>query len=299
MASRHPPIYCQTIFTAGASFLAGIAAYKLYTGLQARATVEEHVVPDYYETRELLEQYLSFHYGSPSDMLISAHGPVDAEGFASRVATECLNFYAAHGPAEKGRAFDIGCAVGRTVFDLSAHFDEVGGLDFSHSFIAGCQELKLLGFMNYSIKTEGTLMVSRVAKVGSNARRDRTWFVQGDACALPAKGKFHLVSAANLICRLPDPMLFINQLADIIIPGGMLVLTTPYTWLADFTPPSKWLGGYTDASGKAVSGFEGLKRVLEKDFIFVQDKDVPFVIRETARKNQWTVAHLTAWIRRS
>ena len=33
--------------------------------------------------------------------------------------------------ARGGRALDVGCSVGRTTFELTQHFDEVVGLDFS------------------------------------------------------------------------------------------------------------------------------------------------------------------------
>ena len=38
-----------------------------------------------------------------------------------------------------GRAFDLGCAVGRTSIDMAEYFDEVVGLDFSKAFIKAAQ----------------------------------------------------------------------------------------------------------------------------------------------------------------
>ena len=59
-----------------------------------------------------------------------------------------------------------------------------------------------------------------------------------------------------------------------------------------------WLGGYKDADGKIVTGFDNLKSYLGPNFELIEDKPMPFFIRETARKNQWTVAHATIWKRR-
>jgi hypothetical protein len=40
---------------------------------------------------------------------------------------------------------------------------------------------------------------------------------KGDACALPANlPKCDAVLAANLLCRLPDPMLFIDRLPSLV-----------------------------------------------------------------------------------
>lgn len=40
-------------------------------------------------------------------------------------------------------AFDVGCAVGRTSFDLSRSFKSVTGLDFSHAFIDAANSMKV------------------------------------------------------------------------------------------------------------------------------------------------------------
>ena len=59
-----------------------------------------------------------------------------------------------------------------------------------------------------------------------------------------------------------------------------------------------WLGGFKDAEGKNVTGLDTLKRCLGPDFELIEDKPMSFFIRETARKNQWTVAHVSIWRRR-
>lgn len=57
----------------------------------------------------------------------------------------------------------------------------------------------------------------------------------GDACNLPDLGKFGCVFAANLICRLPEPADFYSRLPDLVVPGGLLFITSPYTWLESYT----------------------------------------------------------------
>jgi hypothetical protein len=64
-----------------------------------------------------------------------------------------------------------------------------------------------------------------------------------------------------------------------------------------FTEKSKWLGGFY-RDGKAVSSFETLKEILSTDFELVLENDMPFFIRETARKNQWSVTKGSFWIRK-
>lgn len=56
----------------------------------------------------------------------------------------------------------------------------------------------------------------------------------------------HAVLAANLLCRLPDPSVFLRRLPSLIKPGGVLVLVSPYSWLPAWTDQQRWLGGYRD-----------------------------------------------------
>jgi hypothetical protein len=81
-----------------------------------------------------------------------------------------------------------------------------------------------------------------------------------------------------------------------VLPGGLLVITSPYTWLEEYTPREKWLGGRRE-HGEPLPTFAGLSRHLEPAFTFVHRQDIPFVIRETARKHQHTIAEMTVWRR--
>jgi hypothetical protein len=80
--------------------------------------------------------------------------------------------------------------------------------------------------------------------------------------------------------------------------GGILVLSSPYTWLEDFTPKENWLGGVRE-NGEALTTLQALQRLLAADFDLVDEpQDKPFVIRETARKFQHTLAQVTVWRKR-
>jgi len=108
--------------------------------------------------------------------------------------------------------------------------------------------------------------------------------------ALPAEiGAFDRVHAANLICRLTDPVRLLDRFPELVNPGGELVLATPCTWLESFTAPENWPPGDTLA---------WLQGHLGGAFDLVKRADEPFLIRETARKFQWTRSMLTVWRRR-
>ena len=63
------------------------------------------------------------------------------------------------------RALDIGCAVGRSTFELAREFDEVVGMDFSSAFIAKCQQLKISGESEYTLIVEGNIVEKKTAQV--------------------------------------------------------------------------------------------------------------------------------------
>jgi SAM-dependent methyltransferase len=87
--------------------------------------------------------------------------------------------------------------------------------------------------------------------------------LQGDACALPANlGKFNAVLAANLLCRVPDPAACLAEMDAALNPGGLLVLTSPFTWLEEYTAKSRWLGATYDAQGKPRRCADALKEKL-------------------------------------
>ena len=57
-------------------------------------------------------------------------------------------------------------------------------------------------------------------------------FIVGDACKLDAAlGKFSMIFGGNLIDRLYDPEAFLIQVAGFLEKDGVLMLTSPYTWL--------------------------------------------------------------------
>ncbi len=72
----------------------------------------------------------------------------------------------------------------------------------------------------------------------------------------------------------------------------MLICTLKLLFLQD-----KWIGGYKK-DDEDVRGFSTLKEILEPNFELLQEQGFPFVIRETIRKHQWTVAHVTIWRRK-
>jgi 5-histidylcysteine sulfoxide synthase/putative 4-mercaptohistidine N1-methyltranferase len=241
-----------------------------------------------YETDQLVAQYLEFHYGP------------EALGVPN-FPRACVEAAIRHVPADRrGRCLDIGCSVGRSAFEFARFFAHVDAIDFSARFIQSGVRLQEGGDVLYEVPTEGELMLPRTVsleRLGLVGSGDRVSFMQGDACNLkPIYDGYDLVFAGNLIDRLYEPALFLREIPRRLLPGGLLVLTSPYTWLEEYTPKEKWIGGRRE-HGEPLTTFAGLRRLLEPGLELVHRGDIPFVIRETARKHQHTVAEMTVWRR--
>ena len=241
-----------------------------------------------YETDQLVTQYLEFHFGP------------EALGVPN-VPRACAEAAMRHLPERRRHTcLDIGCSVGRSAFEFARFFQRVDAVDFSARFIQSGVRLQQGSDLIYEIPTEGELTLSRTISLDRLQLADagsRVLFMQGDACNLkPLYTGYDLVFAGNLIDRLYDPSLFLDGIQSRILSGGLLVITSPYTWLEEYTPKSKWIGGRRE-HGEPLSTLSGLRRALEPRFSLLHREDIPFVIRETARKHQHSVAEMTVWQR--
>ena len=246
-----------------------------------------------YETDALLSQYAEFHYGAEY---------FGVPNFPRALAESAAAAFALHGHGHPGRALDLGCATGRSTFELARHFAQVEGVDFSARFIQTGVQLAETGVIRYTLPEEGDLVAYRerrldalgLAEVGS-----RVSFWQGDACNLkPVFSGYDLILAANLIDRLYAPRRFLSEVHQRLNPGGLLVLASPYTWLEEHTQRAEWIGGFKK-DGESYTTLDGLKELLGPHFDLVEGpREIPFVILETRRKYQHSLAELTVWRRR-
>ena len=244
-----------------------------------------------YESDRLVREYLLFHYGESDEILPWKTGPREALRFAQRCVRELIN---SSSVGRDARALDVGCAVGRSSFELAGHCREVIGIDSSAAFIAAAERIRQTGALPYEYAVEGARTASATAHLPAGSVAERVRFETGDAMDLRRDlGTFDFVLAANLLCRLPDPRVFLARAAELVKPGGQLLLTTPFTWLEEFTPRNKWIGGTAESESA-----DELTRLLEPHFELKLSKDLPFLIREHARKYQWSVAWGTRWVRR-
>ncbi len=240
-----------------------------------------------YETDEFISQYLEFHYG-------------DEYFGVKNYPKACTDkIFELTGEQEFKRALDIGCAVGRSSFELARKIPHVDAVDFSTRFIRNALSLREHGYLRYLITNEGeltTLRQTTLEELDLHNTADRVHFSQGDACNLkPLYKDYDLVFAGNLIDRLYEPAKFLESIHYRLRAGGLLVITSPYTWLEEYTEKQHWLGG-VKIDGENMTTLDGLHNQLKEHFEpFCDPIDIPFVIRETARKHQHTIAQMSVW----
>lgn len=238
-----------------------------------------------YESDELVSQYCEFQYGE---------GYFGVKNFAIECAKIASKF-----AVKTTKALDLGCATGRTSFELAKTFDEVDGIDFSVRFIKVGSKLKDDGFISFQLKDEGELIINKKITIEDLAYENlkkKVSFWQGDACNLKPNFKsYDLVMATNLIDRLYNPRMFLDTIDKRLNKDAILILTSPYTWQESSTKKEFWLGGYKDENNNDIKTIDTLKKILGKKFELLHIEDLPFVIKESARKYQHTISEVSIW----
>jgi 5-histidylcysteine sulfoxide synthase/putative 4-mercaptohistidine N1-methyltranferase len=258
-----------------------------------RYVESEHKVDtraEVYETDALVSQYCEFHFGQ------DYYGVANFMAEAARICGELT------AGRKIRRALDLGCATGRGVFELARFCDHVTGIDFSARFIQVGHAMQRKGSLRYALPVEGDLVSYHERKLSDFGLEDtagKVEFWQGDAHNLKEQfTDYDLVLACNLIDRLSNPAQFLEHITERINRGGLLVIMSPYTWLEEFTPKDKWLGG-RKIDGENVTTLDGLRARLDAAYRMVAEpRDVEFVIRETGRKFQHSASQMTVWEKR-
>lgn len=252
---------------------------------------------DKYDTDELVNQYLLFHFGSQAEQ--------QDEALAKRIefpsvvnlidrTVELMNQFA----PRRFKALDLGCAVGRSTFELARTFDSVVGLDYSDAFIDAAEHLRQQRSMEYKRWDTGAHHTRLKASIDERIDRERIGFVQGDAANLAGapmvqnNEQYDAILLSNLMCRLSAPAHCLQQFTEsdrYLKSGGILVISSPNTWMAQYTDPANFLDGADSAEtlaalGECLPGFE-----------LLHEEDLPFMIREHRRKYEYIVAQVSVW----
>ncbi|CAF1008179.1 unnamed protein product [Adineta steineri] len=242
-----------------------------------------------YETQEMLDMYLLMHWGEEHqrfDPLIFTHITFPRVAELPIACAELVKRFA----IGKDRVLDLECAVGRTAFELAVTFKEIVGIDYSQKFIDAARHLQQHGTLEYTRKDQRMQKTKITAIVNPSIACHRIRFEVGDACSLPLDLKdFDAVVLANVLCRLPKPSICLKRMQGhngLVKAGGILVMTTPFSWLPQYTPSDHWLNSVKDIGD------------ILTDFDLIHQEEIPFMIREHRRKFEYIITLATVWKRR-
>lgn len=298
--------YTVAAVTLGASAAAAYSAYRLYRyhGWFSRAGVRPVSNGDHsFDVKRAVDEYLQFHYATPQEVLPYPGGPKEALQFLDRLVLlcerNCLALQDFTGEQGGAAALDLGCAVGGSSFALARAFQSVVGIDSSQHFIKAAQVLQREGVLAFTTAEEGDITATRLAQLPDDVDADRVQFIQADLCRLPQNLiQFDAVLAANVIERLPNPALFLDRLSSLVKPDGVVVLSSAHSWSEHNTPKENWLGGFYKKANEPVRTLDGIKQHLDPHFDLIDQEDIPYLTRHTARKYEWGVTCCTVWRRR-
>ena len=245
-----------------------------------------------YETDEMVARYIESHFGEPQ---------LGVKNFPVACVEAIEKHLNDRPPEQKRRALDLGCATARSAFELAKFFEHVDAVDLSARLIEPPANLQNTGKQRYICIEEGELAAYKEIRLddypGYTEVKDKIAFMQGDACNLVEKFKeYDLVFAGNLLDRLYDPAQFLELIKSRILPGGLLVIASPYNWQEEHTQRDRWLGGFKAGTGETYTSLEGVTEALAPEFKLISEPvDLPFVIHETKRKFQYGISELTVW----
>ena len=96
-----------------------------------------------YEDDALVSAYLLFHYGGVEQVTAGSDAAqwIPDTALQFPLATVWSTFEDVDATRRVERALDIGCAVGRSTFELANLADEVIGVDFSEAFIGAASRI--------------------------------------------------------------------------------------------------------------------------------------------------------------
>ena len=241
-----------------------------------------------YETTEMLDRYLLSYWGAADDIWDPGFKERLEKPAAEDFSLKCVKLVVQYSTSFD-RALDIGCCAGRTSFELARYFTEVFGNDYSQVFIEAANRLKNGEKLSYRRKDCGTDGAELSACVDPEIDRSRVRFETADGSALPMNLKdFDAVLLANVLCRLPNPRACLERMQGdngLVKPGGILVMTTPFTWLEDYTPKNLWIEDLSE-----------IKEILSS-FELLHQEDIPQLLREHRRKFDFIIPLATVWRR--
>ena len=184
----------------------------------------------YYDSERAASEYLFLHYGKTEPRLPAGLAESGALDFPARCVKACLD------PAslpENSRALDLGCAVGRSSFELARHCVEVVGIDSSRQFVTIARHLRDNGPFTFSYCDEGDLTQSHRAIVPKDNAREAA---SAPGIRVQVAGQLHM-DRTTVLNMEAGRTLAINRFVTLFNHMGYDLIAVPRGAIVRVRPP--------------------------------------------------------------
>jgi len=149
----------------------------------------------------------------------------------------------------EGPVIDLGCAVGRTSFELAKTVDDlILGVDLNFAMLRTAAAILHQGRVSYPKRRVGIAFDKReFPATFEGASKVDFWACDGTSLPF-ADESFSLVASLNVIDCVQSPYDHLKELGRILKPNGGALFSAPYDWNVNATPVEAWLGGHSQRS---------------------------------------------------
>lgn len=194
--------------------------------------------------RQHLSSYAWDHWADHDPDEVRGNGDPAPGAIAATVATSLAML-----PTDlpEGPALDIGCGGARSTQTVASHTGRlVLGVDLSVPLARLSRRAAVERRVSYPRRRVGMVYDRRTFPLppAPDSGAMDVWVC--DALALPFTNEtFALVSGFNVLDCMTDPRAGLTEIDRVLRPGGATLLSTPFDWSGNVTPPASWLGGHS------------------------------------------------------
>jgi SAM-dependent methyltransferase/uncharacterized protein YbaR (Trm112 family) len=240
-------------------------------GLLAAAGPDDSPYPHLVEH---LSTYLDAHWGAPAGI----------DALASKLAER------AAAPVE--RAVELGCSVGRGLYELGRGAALVVGVDLQMSSLRRAARLLAGEPLAYARRIVGRHYAS-AAITPPPPSAATVALVCADAMDPPlVPGAFDRVVALNVLDAVPSPPQLVAVADGLCAPGGEIILASPYAWQSGIVADEHRFGDADPAAALRRRLVEGAE--LEARYAVEDEAEVSWTLRPDARS---TMTYRVHWLR--
>ena len=209
--------------------------------------------------------------------------PFGMEALAAKIAERAA--------APVDRAVELGCGVGRGVYELCNGAATVVGVDAQRAALTRAQRLLDGERLTYQRRVVGRHY--EPAQIDPPAARGACAFVCADAMDPPlVPESFDRVVALNVLDAVPSPPQLVAVADGLCAPGGELILASPYAWQSGIVADEHRFGGADPAGALRRQLVDG--DGLEARYVIEDEAEVPWSLRRDARS---AVVYSVHWLR--